>query len=205
MFMEVKYKAIERFPGYRFGSDGSVWSCWTRGSHPAPTADWRKLKGTPQTYGHLSVFVAGESRLVHRLVLEAFDGPPPPDTECRHLNGDSSDNRIENLKWGTSEENTRDMLEHGRAGLGSQAGRSKLTDDEVLKIMALVRAGESCSRVARQFNVTAANIAAIKNGRSWNHLTGIPRSNVAREAQRRRHAKLREETKLRHSALGDPR
>jgi HNH endonuclease/NUMOD4 motif len=30
---------------------------------------------------------------VHRLVLEAFVGPCPPGQECRHLNGNPSDNR----------------------------------------------------------------------------------------------------------------
>ena len=25
--MEIIYKTIERFPNYKFGSDGSVWSC----------------------------------------------------------------------------------------------------------------------------------------------------------------------------------
>lgn len=42
---------------------------------------------------------------VHRLILETFVGPCPPDMECRHLDGNPSNNKLENLKWGTAHEN----------------------------------------------------------------------------------------------------
>ena len=51
--------------------------------------------------------------LVHRLVLMAFAGDPPEGTECRHLNGIRTDNRIENLAWGTHSENSVDQVRHG--------------------------------------------------------------------------------------------
>jgi HNH endonuclease/NUMOD4 motif len=50
---------------------------------------------------------------VHRLVLGAFVGPCPEGMECRHLNGDRADNRLENLAWGTPHENGMDRLRHG--------------------------------------------------------------------------------------------
>jgi hypothetical protein len=42
---------------------------------------------------------------VHRLVCEAFNGPPEDGQVCMHLNEDSSDNRPENLAWGSQMEN----------------------------------------------------------------------------------------------------
>ena len=42
---------------------------------------------------------------VHRLVCEAFNGQPEEGQVCMHLNEDSSDNRPENLAWGTQMEN----------------------------------------------------------------------------------------------------
>lgn len=50
---------------------------------------------------------------IHRLVLESFVGPCPPGMECRHLNGNPSDNRLINLAWGTKEENAHDKVLHG--------------------------------------------------------------------------------------------
>lgn len=54
-----------------------------------------------------------KSHLVHHLVLEAFVGPRPAGTECRHLNGQPSDNRLTNLQWVTSSENSYDVVRHG--------------------------------------------------------------------------------------------
>lgn len=56
---------------------------------------------------------AKKTRKVHHLVLIAFAGPRPDGLIARHLNGDPSDNRIENLSWGTHSENAADTLAHG--------------------------------------------------------------------------------------------
>jgi len=53
------------------------------------------------------------SPLVHRLVLSAFESEPTPGQEARHLNGDQTDNRAANLRWGTHSENQLDQVEHG--------------------------------------------------------------------------------------------
>lgn len=52
------------------------------------------------------------NRAVHRLVLETFVGPRPEGRQCRHLNGNPLDNRLENLAWGTSLEDTADRRAH---------------------------------------------------------------------------------------------
>lgn len=50
---------------------------------------------------------------VHRLVLESFVGPCPDGMQCRHLNGNAADNRLENLRWGTASEDNHDRVRHG--------------------------------------------------------------------------------------------
>ena len=42
---------------------------------------------------------------VHRLICEAFNGPPGPNQVCMHLDENSANNRPENLAWGTQKEN----------------------------------------------------------------------------------------------------
>lgn len=42
---------------------------------------------------------------VHRLVCEAFHGPPPDGADTLHLDENPANNRPENLKWGTRKEN----------------------------------------------------------------------------------------------------
>lgn len=50
-------------------------------------------------------------RRVSRLVLETFVGPS--DLECRHLDGDRTNNSIKNLKWGTRKEQIADQKRIG--------------------------------------------------------------------------------------------
>lgn len=52
-------------------------------------------------------------RLVHRLVLAAFTGHFPHGMQVCHNNGDPTDNRIENLRWGTYSDNVYDRVLHG--------------------------------------------------------------------------------------------
>lgn len=45
-------------------------------------------------------------RYVHHIVLETFTGGDPAGMQACHWNDDPGDNRLENLRWGTSPENT---------------------------------------------------------------------------------------------------
>ena len=48
----------------------------------------------------------GKNFRVSRLVCEAFHGPPPfPRAVVMHLDNDQTNNRAENLKWGSQKEN----------------------------------------------------------------------------------------------------
>lgn len=92
---------------YSISSEGAVWS--NRSGKP--------LRPVPVTRGyltvHLSVDGARRTRLVHHLVLEAFVGPCPPGLLGRHLNDINTDNRVENLAWGTHAENSLDCSRNG--------------------------------------------------------------------------------------------
>lgn len=83
----------------------------TRGVPPRLLRPGRMTKS-----GHVSVAIGKHnSQCVHTLVLLAFVGPRPAGMEARHLNGNASDNRLENLRYGTRAENVQDMVRHGVA------------------------------------------------------------------------------------------
>jgi hypothetical protein len=67
--------------------------------------------------GYLAVTVRTDgrtvSRYVHTLVARAFHGEPTPGQEVRHLDGVQTNNRADNLAWGTRAENMRDAVAHG--------------------------------------------------------------------------------------------
>ena len=55
---------------------------------------------------YYGVVYRGKNYKVHRLICEAFHGPPSSEAPIvLHLNEDSLDNRPENLRWGTQKEN----------------------------------------------------------------------------------------------------
>lgn len=61
----------------------------------------------------LSKHGAGRPMLVAALILAAFRGPRPPGLWALHNNGDHTDDRLENLRWGTPSENNLDQQRHG--------------------------------------------------------------------------------------------
>lgn len=117
--MSVEYRDIPGFPGYRIGNDGTVLNSWINcRSGRSMTDRWKPMKLAVNEKGYHSINLTppGErykTCRVHRLVLLAFVGPCPEGMECRHLNGIKTDNRPENLAWGTFEENCDDNRESG--------------------------------------------------------------------------------------------
>lgn len=97
-------REIEKLPGYYVTSDGRVWS--------ERSQIWRK---TPRggSGGYPSVSIQSRTYTVHSLVAEMYIGPRPEGQEVRHLNGDATDNRVENLAYGTHAENQLDIRRHG--------------------------------------------------------------------------------------------
>ena len=57
-----------------------------------------------------------ERRYVHHLVAEAFIRPRKAGEYVLHANDDALDNRVENLRYGTHQENIQDSVRNGRHG-----------------------------------------------------------------------------------------
>lgn len=70
---------------------------------------------TRRGYPSVSLYKDGiqKIRRIHQLVLEAFVGPCPPACECLHANDVASDNRLENLHWGSKSENITETVRNG--------------------------------------------------------------------------------------------
>ena len=62
------------------------------------------------------VNIYGRRVIVAHLILETFRGPRPPGMMALHWNDVDSDNRLENLRWGTESENRRDAVRNRRHG-----------------------------------------------------------------------------------------
>ncbi len=170
--MDDFFRPIDGYPAYRVSRDGEVESCWSRTVHKRLTSTCLPLK--PVHRGryltvNLSDGVKKKRRYIHRLVLAAFVGPCPEGMVCRHLDGNPSNNRVENLAWGTYTENEQDKHRHGTWLMGEKIN-AKLTEGEVLEIRRLRDEGVSFAELAERFGVSCQNVANIVHRRSWRHL-----------------------------------
>lgn len=105
-------------PGYEVSNDGQVRSLprvITRSNGRRQTIHGGLLRpAVGDRFGHLVVNLNSRThRYVHALVAEAFLGPRPDGSEVLHRNDDPSDNRVENLRYGTHAENMRDCVTNG--------------------------------------------------------------------------------------------
>jgi hypothetical protein len=89
----------------------------------------RELGQTPNADGYPSVrmVINGKRKrvAVHRLVSEKFHGPRPSiGHEVCHIDGDKTNNRASNLRWGTRKDNAADRESHGRTSRGEAHSRA---------------------------------------------------------------------------------
>lgn len=96
--------------------------------------DGEPLKVTLTRYGYKTVYISTKELKkmcsVHSLVCECFVGKKPEGLITRHLNGVKTDNRLENLKYGTRSENELDKIAHGSALIGRKHFNCKLSNEQ---------------------------------------------------------------------------
>lgn len=82
--------------------------------------------------------------------------------ECRHLDGNSNNNNLENLCWGTRGENRKDSAKHGTLNT------VKLTQDDADFIRWVYSFGVfNHNQLSKFFNVCKSNITYIINNKIW--------------------------------------
>lgn len=105
------------------------------------------------------------TKLIHRLVAQAFLENPNNLPEVNHINGIKTDNHVDNLEWCDRNYNMKHayLLQLKRVDCENN-GNSKLTQNDINNIR-----NDNSSNVllAKQYGVSRQQIWRIKNNKQW--------------------------------------
>ena len=112
----------------------------------------------------------GKRVAIHVLVCLAFHGPRPDGMQIRHIDGDITNPRPNNLKYGTPKENAADKILHGTDPVGERHPMAILNESSVLAIRGRRDNGETLRQIAEDYNVSISTIHLACKKRNWRHV-----------------------------------
>ena len=151
---------------YEVSSEGEVVSLLTH----------RTLKPGTQSRGYQTVVLYDgsspkrpRSKTVHSIVAESFLGSRPKGMTVNHIDGDKSNNRLDNLEYYSLRDNAMHALAHGLLA-PPKSCTAKLDEHQVKLIRAIFaskppRGTQAC--LARALDVTPNTIRDVANGRHY--------------------------------------
>lgn len=139
-----------------------------------------KLKPSKDKDGYFRIRMTKNGKRIekriHRLVTETWIGPPLDNNKqwvC-HINGINTDNRVENLKWGSPKDNSMDRVKHGNSMFGEKNNTTILDEQTVLKIRnEYISYGfrkNNAVALSEKYGTTKQNIKSIIKRLSWKHI-----------------------------------
>lgn len=179
----VEYKLIPNFPGYRAGSDGSIWSClkqqgsrWHNDKRWEPIGEWKIRKPCCRKPDNRRMYTLTHkngkrySKSGSYFMLLAFVGPRQSGMEACHWDGDCQNDAISNLRWDTRQANAADKQRHGTQTKGEAHHSAKLTVAAVREIRLRATVGEKHRDLAKIYGISKSNISNIICRRRWAHV-----------------------------------
>lgn len=156
----IDYRPVPDYLNYIISTTGEV------------CRNGRKLRGV-NVQGYTRVTLSNQSGVkefyVHRLVLLTFVGPCPKGMQCRHKDGDRTNNTLGNLVWGTSKENGADKIAHGSAR-GHRNPRARMTEEDVKLARQLRKDRKKFQEIALVLDLPLMTVYNAVTGKSWKHL-----------------------------------
>lgn len=168
------WKGIKGYENkYQVSDDGKVRSLQrhiNNGSANGMTLACRILKQTKNPHGYYQVSLMNNGirsvRYVHRLVAEAFIQNTNDLPVVNHIDGNKSNNCVDNLEFVSYHSNNQHAYDTGLHKKGNDHYRSVLSDSDVKQIR---REGKytTYEKIGNKYNVSKATIRDVLTGRTW--------------------------------------
>ena len=169
--MKEQWKDVKNYEGiYKVSDLGRVWSC-DRIDKRGFKRKGKFLKPTMNPRGYLFVALQDKkSKVVHRLVAEAFVENREGKPYTNHLNGVKTDNRAVNLEWVTHQENIQHAIDMGLRNTpkGEKSHNAVLTNEQANQIR-IERANTkvTLAELAKKYSVSENTIHKIVKGTTY--------------------------------------
>ena len=164
-----KEKKIAGFTRYSVDTLGNIYSSVGKNVNGK-----FKMKPFPTKKGYLHVSLWSDGAVpsrkdlkVHRLVAHAFIWNTENKEQVNHIDGDKSNNRVENLEWCTNQENQDHAMVNNLKATGFNSSSSKFSSDQIDKIYKMSDDGFSMRSIGRTMGVHHKSISLILNGVSY--------------------------------------
>jgi hypothetical protein len=171
---EEQWKDIPGAEGYQVSDFGNVRSRVRKGNNTVRLGqEYRLLKKVLRQDDRYTVSLPmGKTgdychKFIHYLVMLSFSGKRPDGLEIAHLNGDSTDDRLVNLKYCTHQENESHKKEHGTSPIGENNPQSKLQGWQVDEIRYLSSKSIPQGKIAKLFDIDHQLVSEIISCRTW--------------------------------------
>jgi hypothetical protein len=135
-------------------------------------------QGAQKGRGYGAVHYNKKLRRAHRVSFEVFVGEIKKGKILLHSCNNPLCINPKHLSPGTHQENTKQMIEEGRANppKGEKHYAAKLNKKDVAEIKSLIEETNlSNAKIAERFNVDRRSIWGIRLGKTWKHIKYIPK------------------------------
>jgi hypothetical protein len=163
-----EWRTVEKHPHVEVSNLGNVRNLWRNqviARKPAKHQSGSLVVGI-SVGGH-----RGVTRRIHVLVAEAFIGPKPPKMDVNHIDGDKTNNRLENLEYVTRSENLKHSWRIGTSTYtpfrerGERNATAIVSDAAVAEIKQAFIAGEDRKSIAARYGISYHTVWDYTAGR----------------------------------------
>jgi len=135
---------------------------------------YQKFIGFKDKDGYLTINTGnGHRRKTYQLVMDVWGEPKPNDMihpTIDHIDGDMSNNHIDNLQWLERSSNTA-KSHKTKPRLGIDHGRAKLSEEDIKEIRILYSSGKyTLADLGKTYNVSYQHIKRIVSNQRWQHI-----------------------------------
>ena len=153
------FKKIPGFDGYYINIKGDIYSEFQGNI----LKTFKRSKNSKYVCVVLQQGKKAKIYLLHRLIALTFISNPNNYPEVDHIDGNSANNKIENLRWVTRKQNQNNPI-------SSEKRKKAITDIQGVKVAVLLDGKEiaefdSISEAARVLNLYATSICKVLHGK----------------------------------------